>query len=275
MLIVKLLHIVQLFSGYVVVMNENPKIIAIIQARMNAERLPGKVLRYIGGIPILKIIVNRIRACKKLHGICVAIPDTNENNPLADYCESLNVFVFRGNEYDVLSRFYSAAIQHNGDIIVRITADNPLVSPAIINDCINELSANGADYVSNNVDPTYPEGLDIEVFTFHALEKAFKEAQLRSEREHVTPYIWKNPLLFKLKNLKYYKNYSHLRWTVDKNEDIVFFNTLLSRSGFNIETVHYKEVFYFLDKHPEISKINSGTIRREGYWKSLQNDAVQ
>lgn len=251
---------------------ENNRVVAIAQARMGSTRLPGKALKKVCGIPILGILINRVKASYRLDSICVAIPDTKANDQLADYCKSLNVSVFRGNEQDVLSRFYYAARKLNADIIVRLTADAPLREPEIIDSFVNELITNGFDYVSNTIEPTYPEGLDIEVFTREALGKAFREASLMSEREHVTPYIWKNPSLFKLKNMKYSKDYSHLRWTIDKPEDMVFFDTLFLKSGFNIETAHYKDILKFLDNYPELSAINASTIRYEGYLKSLKDE---
>ena len=253
-------------------MSGKRKVVAIIQARMESTRLPGKVLRNVNGIPLLEIVIDRIKVSKNLDVICVAVPNTRANDQLVGYCESMNVSVFRGSEKNVLSRFYYAATKYDADIIVRLTSDDPLKDSEIIDNFVDELIAHGVDYVSNTLEPTYPEGLDTEVFTYDALKKAFREARLASEKEHVTPYIWKNPSLFNLKNVRYFKDYSHLRWTIDKSEDVDFFDALFSESRFDIKTVSYIQVLKFLDSHPELSMINADAIRNEGYLKSLAEE---
>jgi len=245
------------------------KIIAIIQARMNSTRLPGKVLTKIVGMPILEIILKRLKLSKKIDEIIVATTVSSTDEILVNWLLEKNIKYYRGSESDVLSRFYYCALENNADIIIRVTADDPLKDPLIIDHAIDLFNINIAyDYISNTIKPSYPEGLDIELFTFNALSKAHNDANSSSDREHVTPYIWKNPQLFNIFNFEMTPNLSHLRWTVDKQEDLLFINKVLELLNNNIY-VNYQEVIELLYAKPELLSINSGTIRNEGYLKSL------
>ena len=251
-------------------MEHKLNIIAIIQARMGSSRLPGKVLLEIEGNKLLELIVKRVSSSKYISKIIVATTLLSEDDELEKYAKNnLKCDIYRGSSNNVLNRFYEAAKLNNADLIVRITADDPLKDPYIIDQAIEiMLSNNKLDYCSNTIEPTYPEGLDIEVFKFTALKIANFEANLKSECEHVTPFIWKNPKRFNIQNFKFERNLSSWRWTVDKQEDLEFFRCIFNEFK-NKPLVNYREVIKFLETNPEIMKINSGTIRNEGYIKSL------
>jgi spore coat polysaccharide biosynthesis protein SpsF len=176
--------------------------------------------------------------------------------------------VFRGEEDDVLDRFYQCAERHLAQRVVRITADDPLKDPQIIERALHELDSAEADYCSNTIHPTYPEGLDVEVFSFDSLRKAWKGAKLASEREHVTPFMWKNPHLFRLRNFRYERDLSAWRWTVDKDEDLLFVRAVYGHFS-NDALVRFQDVIAWLDDNPQVRAINSATLRNEGYMKSL------
>ena len=204
-----------------------PVILALIQARQNSSRLPDKVLECFSGDTLLGHIARRVKRSKYINRILVATGNKNANAQLIETCKKQGIEIFCGSDEDVLSRFYFAAKPLSPDIIVRITADDPLKDPEVIDRAIEILlksrkSHTPYNYVSNTLKPTYPEGLDIEVFTFAALERAFREAKLPSEREHVTPYIWKNSRLFRAHNFEHSTDLSYLRWTVDYEEDMDF-----------------------------------------------------
>ena len=243
--------------------------IAIVQARMGSSRLPGKVLAEICGKPMLGFLLQRLRQTAGLDKIVVATTTSDEDDVLVNWLESNGVSYFRGSENDVLDRFWHCARIHKADAVIRVTADDPLKDPEIIGRALSELRAvEGTDYVSNTIRPTFPEGLDIEVFTFQALTRAHKKATLQSEREHVTPFIWKNPDQFNLRCFEMDPNLSSWRWTVDKPEDLAFIRTVMSHLGNEIN-VSYKDIISLILSKPELAQINSGTVRNEGYLKTL------
>ena len=204
------------------------KILGIIQARMNSTRLPNKVLMEVSGSPVLEHILNRVLV-SNIDEIVIATTVDSRDDLIDSFCKSKNVNCFRGDELNVLKRFYDCAKKYHGNIIVRITADDPFKDPNIINHAIKLLLDNQLDYVSNTIEASFPEGLDIEVFTFEALERAFKFANLSSEKEHVTPYIWKNTGLFKTYNFKNNTDLSDLRWTLDTLNDLKFVEEIYNR----------------------------------------------
>lgn len=250
------------------------KIIGIVQARLGSSRLPGKVLLDIEGRPLIRHVVERCAASKHIEEIVVATTEEAVDDRLARYLGAeLNVPVFRGSTDDVLSRFIGAARQSGADIIVRITADDPLKDAAVIDEGIEALLADPAlDYCSNTLNPTFPEGLDIEVFRFSALERADREARLASEREHVTPYIWKNPDLFQVRNFEYPENISDWRLTVDKPDDLELMRAIFAALGKTNNLFSYRDVIDLLKQKPELREINAGTQRNEGYLKSVHEE---
>ncbi len=250
-------------------------IVAIVQARMGSSRLPGKVLTEIAGVPMLARIIQRISATPDIDKIVVATTIAEEDDTLADWITEQGVaFCFRGSENDVLDRFYQCAKLHNADLIVRVTADDPLKDPTIIQKAIDFfLFDPSLDYCSNTIKPTYPEGLDIEVFKYAAIERAWRDALLPSEREHVTPYIWKNINLFNILNFEYKRNLSSWRWTVDKPDDLKFINKILHHFK-DDPLVNFEDVIQYLETNPDIIKINEGTVRNEGYIKSIREEIL-
>lgn len=248
-------------------------IVAIIQARMSSTRLANKVLMDLAGKPMLAHIVGRTKA-SKVDKVVVATTVEPSDDELVTYLNGSGLCqVFRGSEEDVLERFFLCAREHAGDTIVRVTADDPLKDPEIINRALQKLADDPSlDYCSNTLRPTFPEGLDIEAFRFSALERAYHDAELASEREHVTPYIWKNPDRFKILNFEHEEDLSDWRWTVDKPEDMAFMRAIYEALGRDDPLFSYTTTIEYLKRHPELMSINAGTVRNEGYLKSLQDE---
>jgi glutamate-1-semialdehyde 2,1-aminomutase len=247
------------------------KITAIIQARMTSTRLPGKVLADLMGKPLLYVVCSRARKAHNLDLVAVATTNNPADDGVQQLCEQLCIPCFRGDENDVLDRYYQASKQFDADVIVRLTADCPLLDPSLIDKVIDDYRSGDFDYVSNTLQPTYPDGLDIEVFSRHALERAWREAKLKSEREHVTPYIWKQPALFKTHNVSHGENLSGLRWTVDEPQDLDFVRRIYGHMGVDSD-FGMNDVLTLLKARPELSGINTGFERNEGYQKSLRED---
>lgn len=247
-------------------------IVGIVQARLGSTRLPGKVLLPIQDRPLIRHVVERCTASKRIDRMVVATTKEPEDDSLAQYISSeLKVEVFRGATDDVLARFVDAAKQSNADIIVRITADDPLKDREIIDLAVDAMLADSAlDYCSNTLVPSFPEGLDIEVFRASALERAGREAELASEREHVTPYIWKNQHRFCCRNLLHSEDLSGMRLTVDKPTDLELMRIIFAELGGRDNLFSWRDVIALLKRSPELIEINAGTIRNEGYLRSVQ-----
>ena len=247
--------------------------IAIIQARMGSTRLPGKVLRLVLGQPMLGHIVHRVAAARGVDLVVVATSELPGDDPIRAYCAIAGIACFAGNERDVLDRFYQCATTHHADLIVRITADCPLADPTLIEAIIAYRAEGGYDHAgiatgagAARLDGgRYPDGLDAECFRMEVLAQAWREAVAPSDREHVTPFLWRQPERFKLGQLKSPIDYSHLRWTVDNEVDfnlIVALYTALHREN-RIFTMH--EVLDHLAAHPELQEVNRTLIGHEGY----------
>lgn len=244
-------------------------ITAIIQARFNSKRLPGKVLLPLGGKTILENVVERVRRAKKIEQVVVATSESNSDDIIADLCINKNILVYRGDLDDVLNRFYNTAKKFNEPSICRITGDCPLIDPGLIDKVAEIFEIGSYDYVSTGrIKSTFPDGLDTEIFTFEALTKAYKEAKLLSEREHVTPYIWKNPDVFKIYTLENETDQSLYRLTVDEAEDYQLMKLIYEKVG----DLSSENVVKFLEKNTEIKSINNEIKRDEGYFKSLALD---
>jgi spore coat polysaccharide biosynthesis protein SpsF len=234
---------------------ERARIAAIIQARMGSTRLPGKALEDIGGETMLARAVMRTKQARLLHETIVATTTTEKDNAIVDECQRLHFALYRGEEHDVLDRYYQAALAYKVDTIVRITSDCPLIDPTIIDRVIGAFLSKSPDYASNVVERNYPMGLDVEVMTMQALTKAWREADKPYERTHVTPYIYQNTSLFRLLHVTGDADYSHYRWTVDTPEDLAFVRTIYERFG-NSNSIRWKEVIGLLDSEPELADIN-------------------
>jgi len=249
-------------------------IVAIIQARVDSTRLLGKVLKKIEGRAILEHVVNRVKAAKKLDEVLVATTIKKGDLEVVKLCARLGVSIFCGSEDDVLDRYYRAAKKYGSDIIVRITADCPLIDPGVTDKVINCFVKNNFDFVSNAHPPTYPDGLDIGVFSFKALKKIWKKARKLSEREHVIPYFLNHPENFKIGNVENAKNLSHMRWVVDEEKDLEFVKAIYKRLYKNNEIFYMEDILDLLEKEPQLSQINADISRNEGYIRSLKEDKV-
>jgi spore coat polysaccharide biosynthesis protein SpsF len=246
------------------------KTLAIVQARMGATRLPGKVLADIGGVPMLRRVLDRLHAVPAIDDLVVATTTNPEDDALAAWLTNAGIAFYRGSSDDVLDRFVQAAAGRQAELIVRVTADDPLKDPEITSQVIDILKADTSlDYASNTIEPTWPEGLDIEVVRLSALQRAHREALLKSDREHVTTYIWNRPQEFKLHNLRWDRNLSHWRWTVDKPADLELMRHIFVQFV-DRPLVGYREIVDWLERHPYLLTINAGTVRHEGYLKSLE-----
>ena len=246
-------------------------ILAIIQARMGSTRLPGKVLMNLEDKTVIEHVVDRVCKSKLINKIVVATSIDSNNLPMVKLCAEKNISIFIGSEDDVLDRFYQTAKLFNPDHIVRITADCPMMDPNIIDLTIERHFSSKADYTSNTITETFPDGEDVEIFTFNSLKRAWNEAKLSSEREHVTPYIRNNDL-FKIESISNKENFSSKRWTLDNREDfefmkVVFRNLYCINNYFGMDMI-----VDFLKKNPDIEKINNHIFRNEGYKKSLNED---
>ncbi|MDO1557942.1 glycosyltransferase family protein [Brevundimonas sp. 2R-24] len=198
-------------------------ILTILQARMSSSRLPGKVMRPMAGVPMIGRQIERLRRCETLGKLVLATSLEPSDDPLAAYVERLGVTVFRGSLNDVLGRFQAAVTAHGpAEHVVRLTGDCPLADPDVIDACVRLHLNAGRDYTSNTLDRTFPVGLDVEVMRASALAEAFRDAADPYDREHVTPYLYRNPTRFSLMQLRQNPDLSGLRWTVDYPEDFAF-----------------------------------------------------
>ena len=243
----------------------------IIQVRTQSIRLPNKVLELINDKPLIWHIIQRLKKCEMVEQIILATSYREEDKKLIKIANDCNILSFVGDEDDVLSRFHQAALKFNADPIIRITGDCPLVDPYLLDEMLGFYVENNYDYVSNTIIPTYPDGLDIEIFSFKSLVKAFNEAKLKSEREHVTPYIWNNPKIFLLYNYKNILDQSNYRWCVDEQPDLDLIRLIYS--NFKPKFIFsFSDVIKFIESNPIISKINEKIKRNEGYQKSMKDD---
>ena len=249
-------------------------IATIIQARMGSTRLPGKVLKDISDHPMVWHVINRVRQAKRLDEVVVATSDGASDDTVAAFCEQEGIPCFRGSENDVLDRYYRAASWIGADTIVRITADCPLIDPVVLDEVVATYLDGGCDYASNTIERTYPDGLDTEVFSFEVLEKTWRGASLMSEREHVTPYIWRNGELFKLGQVTQEVDLSDLRWTVDEPEDLEFVRKVYEHLYQPGQVFLMEDIVKLLERHPELLEINRGFETNEGYLRSLWEDRV-
>ncbi len=247
--------------------------LAILQARCSSSRLPNKVMLPLLGEPMLMRQIERISRAKSIDSLLVATSTDTSDDALAQLCEENGVAYHRGSLDDVLDRFYQASKNLNPAHVVRLTGDCPLADPEVIDKVVEEYLEVGSDYASNALAPTYPDGLDVEIFRFSALEAAWRKAQLSSEREHVTPFIHKNPEVFQIHHVRAEQDFSHLRWTVDNQEDFVLIEKIYSALYFSNPSFTSADVLNLIRDQPELATINTHIIRNEGYAISLARDA--
>lgn len=246
-------------------------IVAILQARMSSSRLPNKVLKTILDKPMLQWQIERVQQCKNINQLIIATSDKSEDQAIIKLCQKLKVTSFAGNLGNVLDRFYQAAKNANADIVIRLTGDCPLADTEIIDNAIKQHIDEQNIYTSNVEKPTFPDGLDVEVFNFSALENAWLNAKKNSELEHVTPYIRHRSDIKKGHYLAEQDN-SHYRWTVDEPEDFEFVTKVYQALAPQSPFFNSQDIYQLLIQQPELTKINNNIIRNEGYLKSLNQD---
>jgi spore coat polysaccharide biosynthesis protein SpsF len=275
-----------------------PKTIAIIQARMGATRLPGKVLHDIAGQPMLVRVVERARRASQLDGFVVATTTEVQDDAVAELCWERGFPCFRGDPQDVLDRYYQAARQTGAEVIVRITADCPVIDPLLIDETVQlvtghcSLVTDHFDFSANRLPPpwgrTYPIGLDVEACTFAALERAWQEANQPYQREHVMPYLYEgvnlqpatcnlqlatrnlqigvSPHGFHVASLNHDPDYGALRWTVDTPEDMELIRQVYARFG-GSDDFSWRDILALFEREPELAKLNA-SIKAKGMTES-------
>ena len=244
----------------------------IIQARMGSTRLPGKSMMDIGGKPLIWHVIERAKKSGKASAVVLATTKDRGDDALADFAERSGIACFRGNVEDVLDRYYRAAKASGAKFVVRITGDSPMVDAGLIDLALQKLQDGKYDYVSNGKQP-WMDGFDVEAFTFPALERAWKEAKMASEREHVTPHI-KNSGKFRTLYLENDPRLDGVQCSVDRENDLEFVREiyrLLLKKGLD-HNFTYLDVIALLEEKPALLKINSGSVVNEGYFKSLKED---
>ncbi len=251
------------------------RIIAVTQARTDSTRLPGKVLKKIGHTTLLELHIQRVLKSRRITELVLATTTTPEDVAIIEIANKCKVACYCGSVDDVLDRYYQSVQGLNPDYVVRLTSDCPLIDAGLIDKIIQYTIAYNLDYCSNTLDPQYPDGQDVEVFKYTALKKAWNEAVQNSEREHVTPYIWKNSTfkggtLFASKNFSEGFEYGYLRMTVDEEIDLEVITKIISAMGSECTWLEYAQYF---EKSAELKKLNESIYRNEGYTKSITKES--
>ncbi len=250
------------------------KILAITQARVGSSRLEKKILKKINNSSLLKIHLERIKKSKNISKLVIATTNENESEKIVKIGINSKIESYRGSLKNVLKRFYDISVVEQPDWIVRLTSDCPLIDPDLIDEIVQFSVNNDFDYVSNTLKPSYPDGLDVEVFKNKALKVAYKNASLKSEQEHVTPYIWKNSTFFgkdkfMSANYKCKNNFSKYRLTVDYVEDLNLVSELIKKLGVDLS---WKEYVNYLNLNSNLLKKNNNILRNDGYLKSINDE---
>lgn len=248
-------------------------ILAILQARVSSSRLPGKVLKDILGAPMLLRQIERIKRAITIDKLVLATSTESSDGPLENLCFENRISCFRGSLNDVLDRFYQAALPYKPEHVVRLTGDCPLADPVLIDRLIQHHLDGGYDYSSNCVEPTWPDGLDAEIFRFSCLEEAWREATLPSQREHVTPFIRQQRERYRIGSIKNTVDMSQLRWTVDEPEDFELVSHIYASLYPSNPTFSTADILDLMENDVELKNINALYKRNEGYAASLLKDA--
>lgn len=243
-------------------------IIAIVQARMGSTRLPGKVLIDINGKSVLNHVIDRLRQSKYINNIIIATTDLSKDDLIEEESKKINCKCYRGSEENVLSRYYEVATLYNGDIIIRITSDCPLIDPKVIDEMIEFYMSNNYEIISNSPyeieKRTYPRGLDVEIFSYKLLKYSKEHAIKNYELEHVTPYMYENSL-----NKYYYScqnNYSKYRLTLDTKEDLQLIREIYDRLYILNNNFYLEEIINLIEKNPHLLLINNNIQQKEIKW---------
>lgn len=240
-------------------------VMAIIQARMGSTRLPGKILADLGGKPMLCRVVERARRASTLDGVLVATTTLAADDAVEALCRQHGYDVSRGHPTDVLDRYYQAARSARVDVVVRLTADCPVIDPAVIDQVVGAFLAADppVDFAANRLpdERTFPIGLDTEVCTFAALERAWSEAEGPHHREHVMPYLYEAPGRFRVLLVRAERDLSHLRWTVDTAEDLELLRRIYARFG-GQDDFAWTDVLALIEREPALAALNAHVRQR-------------
>jgi len=245
---------------------------AIIQARTQSTRLPNKVLLKLQGKAILDHVIDRVLHARSVEHVIVATTVAKADLAIVQHVSRRRISLYCGSEEDVLDRYYQAARLFEADPVIRITADCPVMDFRVINQVVGRYLKTKADYCSNILEETFPDGQDVEVFSFGALERAWTEAKLGSEREHVTPYMKKRGHQFRQSSCVHRPNWGRFRWTVDEKADLAFMKSLFRYLYPGNPFFGMDDIVRFLESHPEVQAINERIMRNEGYLASRARD---
>jgi len=236
--------------------------LAIVQARVGSTRLPGKVLKEIHGKTLIEILFSRLNRSQRIDKVILATSTNQENDPLVNIVENLQIDIFRGSEHDVLGRLFYAAQKYQAIDVVRITGDCPIIDPSLVDKVIEHYLETHVDYASNNQPPTYPDGLDTEVFSFAALKAAHEQSSTAYDREHVTPYIRRDG---KFRRINYSNDVdlSAGRWTVDDPEDFEVIKNIVLHFSPSLD-FSWQDVQELTQSHVQYFRANQHTPRNEG-----------
>jgi spore coat polysaccharide biosynthesis protein SpsF (cytidylyltransferase family) len=238
--------------------------IVILQARMSSNRLPGKVLKIINGKPMIEHQIRRIERASKINKLIVATSTDSTDDELYIFLQSLGVEVFRGELHDVHQRFMAIALENpNYSTIVRLTGDCPFVMPDLLDEMVRDFHLNQCDYYSNIDPPTFPDGLDIEIFSREAFMRLSEMKLSKQDREHVTIRFRAEPSLFVMKNKRNLTDQSHMRWTVDYAEDFNFASAVFSYFSGRESEFDFNDILKILEARPELRNKVSGSLRNE------------
>jgi spore coat polysaccharide biosynthesis protein SpsF (cytidylyltransferase family) len=237
-------------------------ITAIIQARLNSNRLNKKILLKIENKNLLEHLFSQLSHSTQIDKKIIATTINKIDDEIENFAKLQNITFFRGNPLDVLDRYYQCAKFFSLETIVRISGDAPLIDPSIVDKTIEYYKKNNFDYVSNFFNRSYPIGTEIEIFSFKTLEKCWMNAKKSSEKEHVTPFIYNHPELFKIGHIEYKKNISHLHWTVDQIEDFKFVELIFKK--IKKRPILMDDILELLENEPELLEINKNIDPFEG-----------
>jgi len=243
----------------------------IIQARMSSTRLPGKVMMNVDKKnTLLYYVIQQIKFSKLANNIVIATTASEKDDTIVDFATKMGLNYFRGEANNVLDRYYQCAKNFSISPIVRISADDPLIDPMIIDKVVEKFYSDSYDYVSNTHPRTFPQGNEVEIFSFESLETAWRYAKKKSEKEHVTPYLYNNKEKFRIANVEHSQNLSFLRWTVDRQNDLNFVRLIVSK--IQKIPILMTDILDVLAKEPHLLDINKDHVVDEGYIKSIAKD---
>jgi len=242
------------------------KKIAILQARNNSFRFPKKIMSEVNGINILTYCIKKIKMSKKIDQLIIATTNKKIDDEIIKTAQNENISYFRGSENDVLQRFYKTAKKYDGEIIIRLNSDNPLIDPEIIDNAIQILEQNTKlDYVTTILSETFPLGMHVEVLRFNVLKWLEHNVDSKLYREHVTPYIYNNPQKFKIFSIVNNEKLQNYRLTIDYPEDLVLFKEIIKHCAGKWEALNLRKIINIFELNPEIKKINNHLLRAQSF----------